>query len=450
MDSALGGALQKRDQEHPTDAELEGLFRKAASNGHVRGDALVVRHLLRGCATCKDRSRTHLAPRSGYDYGAAFVGAERALNDFFAVGRLPQVAPEILLDELRSMPENSREDLARSEQRFANVGLVDLLIESSHATRYKNTDEMLSLASLARVVAEVCTVEETGSASRLADLKGRAWGHLGNSLRVCGQLREAEEALSTAEKYLRQGTGDPPLRARLLEQKASLRTFQGRYAEAIDLAESAADVYQEIGQLHDFASSLVHKAMACIYAGEPESAVVVLNQAIPLIDSERNPHLLLAACHNLVVSYVALDKPDQALSLYFETRGLYKDFEDDLILLRAGWQEGQLLRDLGHLQAAEAALLHARKGFVERNLAHEVALVSLDLAWVYVKLGRIEDLKQTVTEAIPIFQALRVGREAIAALLQLQHAEGQEQKALEIIRLLNTRLSPLHRNNTNK
>jgi tetratricopeptide (TPR) repeat protein len=446
VDSALGGALQNREHEHPTDAELEGLVQGAALNGHVRPHVQVVRHLLQGCPTCKDRSRTHLAPQAGYDYGASFAGAERALADFFATGRPSQMTPEILLSELRAAPEDHQENLVKSDRRFASVGLVDLLIESSHATRYKNTSEMLSLAALARVVADACTVEETGSDSRLADLKGRAWGHFGNSLRVCGQLREAEEAIATAEEYIRKGTADPPLRARLLEQKASLRTSQGRYPDAIELAEQAADVYREIGQMHNFATALVHKAIACQYAGEPENGITMLNQAIPLIDPEKNPHLLLAACHNLVVSYVALDKPEQALSLYYETRGLYKDFEDDLILLRAGWQEGQLLRDLGHLEAAETALLQARQGFEERNLAQEAALVSLDLAWVYVKLGRIEQLKQTVTQAIPIFQALRVGREAIAALLQLQHAEGQEQKALELIHLLNTRLSPLHRN----
>jgi hypothetical protein len=66
-----------------------------------------------------------------------------------------------------------------------------------------------------------------------------------------------------------------------------------------------------------------------------------------------------------------------------------------------------------------------------------------------VKLGWIDKLKETVTEMVPIFRALGVGREVLAALLQLQHAEGQEQKALELIRLLNTRLSPLHRT-TNK
>lgn len=409
----------------------------------VRGNTQVIQHLIRECSTCQERSRAHLSPKDGYDYSAAFACAERNLSEFFAMGRAPEAPPEILLAELRSLPESDQLAWVSAGRRYANSGLVEILIESSHAIRYRDIQEMVRLADLAREAAEVCTVEDAGSPSKLADLRGRAWGHFGNSLRVCGEAREAGEALATSQRYISEGTGDPPLRARLLEQQSSLRMLQGSYPHAIELAAEAAVIYQEIGQMHEFASALVHNAIACHYAGDSDEAVAILNRAIPLIDHEKNPHLLLAACHNLVFSYTALDLHEQALSLYFEIRDLYREFEDDLNLLRMCWQEGQLLREMGHLQAAEAALLQARDGFQQRNLAHDMAMVSLDLAWVYVKLGRTDSLKQTVAEAIPIFTALRVGREVLAALLQLQHAAGQERQALELIRMLNTRLAPL-------
>jgi tetratricopeptide (TPR) repeat protein len=448
VNSRVGGA-HEYEHEHPTEAEVRSLL-KEKSSASTPGAARVVRHLLKECAACQERSRAQLRPKGGYDYNVAFIGAERKLSDFFAEGRSYPVAADILGAELRSLPETEQKNRAGEDQRFRSRELVELLIESSHAARYSNVSEMLQLAELAELVAEACTVEDTGSAAKLADLRGRAWGHFTNPLRISGRLQDAEEAITTAQRYVEAGTGDPSLRARTLEQKASLRKSQGRYPEAIELAEESAAIFFEIGQTHDFASALVHKALACHYAGMAEESVDVLNRAIPLIDPETNPHLLLAACHNLVFSYIALDLPEQALSLYFEARDLYKEFEDDIILLRASWQEGQLLRDLGHLTAAETTLLQARKGFVERNLAHEVAMVSLDLAWVYVKLGRTDSLKQTVAEAVPIFTSLRVGREALAALLQLQHAAGQEQQALELIRMLNTRLAPLASRNAGK
>ncbi|HSS51021.1 MAG TPA: hypothetical protein VLX28_18935 [Thermoanaerobaculia bacterium] len=427
----------------------------------------VVRHLLAECPACQERLRQigwpqdrlerllriscseseegesagiFSAPAQSYDQ--AFGKAERSLDAFFAPVRPLEEAPEHLLAELESLPAEEQIRRTGSDSRFAVSQFVHFLIDRSHAVRYQAPETMLHLADLARMAAEACVSEAVGGELRLADLQAWAWGHYGNSLRVCGRLREAEEALTRAATLREEGTGDPPLHARLLEQMASLSTFQRRFEAAVSLADAAGQIYRDLGEAHLLASSLVHKAIAELYSGETESAVDILNQAIPLIDHEGDPHLLLAACHNLVHCYLGLDRPEQALSIYSETRELYKEFSDSLIQLRVGWQEGQLLRELGHLRAAETSLLQARSGFMERGLMYEVAVVSLDLTALYVKMHSIEEVRQIVVAAVPIFRALGVDREALASLLQLQQVADQEQEALELIRFLNARIEP--------
>jgi tetratricopeptide (TPR) repeat protein len=453
--------------DHPTVEDLESFLRNASRPGHAARNARILRHLLADCSDCRDQlqvlgwtearlerlvylpggtfrtSESLMSEKGEYDYSRAFAKAEQAITDFLVVAPLPAVPLEQLLKELDQVPRNAQITLVEEDGRFASPRLAQTLFERSHAARYADPETMLHWAGIARSIATRCGPESQGSTAKLSDLRARAWGHYGNALRVVGRLREAEEAMITAQGYLEAGTGDPALKARLFEQLASLHTFQRRLDAAISTLAEAAEIYRQIGETHALARTLVQQAIAFLYSGEPESAVALLNHAIPLIDHEGDPHLLLAACHNLVRCYIDLEQPQRALSLYSETRNLYKEFNDSLILLRAGWQEGQLLRDLGHLRAAETVLLRAQGGFMERGLMYEVALVCLDLAALYVKLKAIDDLKQTVTATVPIFRALGVDREALASLLQLQQVADKEQQAMELIRFLSARLEPL-------
>ena len=446
---------------HPTSNDFDLFLRGTSNSGSAARNARVLRHLLAGCTACRqhlkeigwERSRLEslvhtpsvepvdrLHKSGNYNYEAAFAKVDRAVSALLAKEQPAVRTTEDLLTELLSCPEK-----ASHESRFAIPQVAKALIDRSHAVRYQNPEEMLHLASTARTVAEKCPSSGPDSELQLADLRARAWAQLGNAFRVSGRPRESEEAFTTAQGYRREGTGDPALKAWLLEKIIPLYIFKGRFDEAIELSEEAGRIYRELSEAHLLASTMVQKAIACLYKGDTESAIPTLNQAIPLIDHEVDPHLLLAACHNLLRAYIDLDRPEQARCLYSEIRPLYQEFTDSMILLRAAWQEGQLLRDLGHLRAAEETLLRARKGFLEKNLAFEVAAVSLDLAAIYVRLGLVEEVKSTVTTALPIFRALEVGREALASLLQLQQVADQEQQALELIRTLNARIQPLAR-----
>jgi tetratricopeptide (TPR) repeat protein len=274
----------------------------------------------------------------------------------------------------------------------------------------------------------------------MEDLQARTWRQYGNALRVAGQLREAEEAFEVAYDHLKRGTGDPILKALHAEHVAPLYYIQRRYSDAISKTSEAAAIYRELGEVQALARTIVTEAIACLYSGDPEGAIRRLNQALPMIDHEEDPHLLLAACHNLVCCYVNLDRPESALALYLESKDLYQEFSDPLIRLRYSWQEGALLRDLGQLRTAENTLQHTRAGFLEKGLTVEAAEVSLDLAAVYVKLKAFDDLKETVSATAVIFRALGMDRDALASLLQLQQVAHEEQRALELVRSLAAQL----------
>lgn len=452
--------------DHPSAGELESFVRGAPGSRSATRNLRILRHLLADCGQCRalldtlgwfgsrlerlistsidtpaesNKDSGHLSVTLSYD--SAFAKAERAVDALLAEVPEPKAPIHLLLAELDHLGLEKALTL-ENPSRYAHPDLVLRLVDRSNSLRFSDPQSMLQDAQASLAIASRCTPDLCGSSERLADTLALAWSQLGTALRIGSQLREAEEAGEKALAFMKQGTGDPILRMGIFRQISAIHQFHRRFEQSIELLRAAGAIAREIGDSHALATALVQEAVSTTYAGDAEGAVRLINLAIPLIDQEIDPYLLLFACHNLVRCYIDLDRPEQALALLSEFRDLYHEIKDKNVSLKVAWQEGQLLRDLGHPQAAETTFLRVREGFAESGMMYEVAVVSLDLASVYIRQGRVEDVQRTLETTIPVFRSLGVERETLAALLQLQQVGGQQQRALELVRFLNSRIQP--------
>jgi tetratricopeptide (TPR) repeat protein len=398
---------------HPSLEDLTEFLEGRVSAQTFNRDARIVRHLLADCPTCRNllkRVQRRPAEPPSYDYEAAFATAAALSLEFLSSGR--KSGPGIPRQPSPSAARFSRASPHRARE----------LLAASHTQRYVNPDEMLRFAEAARYEADACLAADAGGEAALEDLRGWCWGQYGNSLRVRGQLEESRLALETAEEHRVSGTGDPRLRARLLEQRAALAIFLRQLDLAIKLNEEAVHIYRKMGSFQLLAAARIGSAIAHLYAGHPATAIQILERTIPLIDSNENKDLLLAACHNLVHCYIDLGRPDEALACHLRLQDLYRDCRDPLILLRGSWLEGLLLREVGHLRNAETALKRAREGFLQRGLTYEGAIISLELAELYWKTGELEKIEEIVKETEITFQALGVDVRILRPLHQFWEA----------------------------
>jgi tetratricopeptide (TPR) repeat protein len=414
---------------HPTLPELHSLLRDPGTEEGVREGSGALRHLLRGCASCRAYLRSKMVPgdrlpeepdlrsiEPDREYDAAFAASEEMVALFTSPSSLDSLN-ELLTHQGAARP------FPRSHRSVPR--LIKWLVASSHAIRFDDPEKMLNLANMARLAAEACTPAATASRHKLADLRAGAWSQFGNALRVRGFLREAEQAFVTAHREHGMGTGDPEIRARMLQHIVSLHIYDGRLQDGARAAEEACSIFRRLGNYHQLATSLIQKGIVRIYQGNPEESFLLCKQALPLIDFDEEPEILLAARHNLLRSYIDLGNTAEAVALAHETDEMFAGLRNPLLLLRLRWQEGEMLRDLGHLQGAAQKMSEARQGFLQWGMPYEFAVISLDLSNVYSQQGAAHEVEQIARETVPLCQALQLKKATMALLLQAGEASGR-------------------------
>ncbi len=395
---------------------------------------LVIPHFLTLCPVCRERHAEILRVQKevGHWDPETAVTERREAPELWA-----RLSDRSYADQLREVEES--EDLHA-------WGLCQLLLQKSREATFSDPARGLELANLALRV-----VRHLGSAydpSWVLDLRARCFAYLGNARRVLGELRSAEDAFVKAEDCLARSTsGNIEAQAEILDLKSSLRRAQRRLDEALDLIDRALSLYHEAGEEHGIAKSLLQRAKILEESGDLAGAIDLLRRTAEEIDPVREPQLSTYSRFNLLIALLLAEHYEEAEHLLPATEALLREMGQPLDLVRLRWAEGNIHLGRGRLGPAEAAFREVQRELLDRQMGYDAALVSLDLARLFVQEGCTEDLKRLAAEMMPVFQSRDVHREAILALMMFQRACEEERLTLDLVRQISGFLRKEQRGN---
>jgi len=396
----------------------------------------VVRHLLDGCPVC---SALPASRALGFEYAAAFDAVEQDLEERRqALARERAEAPE-QLREIAVQPFYRQWIMVTDSPRFRTWGFCELLLDACREWGFQDPPRALQMARLGVEAADRLDRERYGEA-RVNDLRARAWAIQANAERILTDFRAAEKSFDRAERLLGEGTGEPLDVAFHLLLKASLFGHQQRFAEAFGLLDRVERIAQRCDDRHLRGKALIARGFLACMAQEPELSLRHLREGLQSVDPEREPRLMVAACHNLVLGLTESGHAREAADLLEHSRPLYQSLGDRMNLIRLTWLEGKIALGCEDLDRAEALLLEARSLLAERGLGYDTALLGLDLARLYARQGRGAEMRRLAEEMLPIFRSRAIGREAVSALIVFQNAAALERVTLGIVQELSDSL----------
>ncbi|MFL6262593.1 MAG: hypothetical protein ACJ76Y_23080 [Thermoanaerobaculia bacterium] len=405
--------------EHYSRDELSAFSRGdiSAEDRHA-----LMRHLLGGCERCSSELAALLRVEDdGYDAGYD-VAIERVRR---SAGKLVRKhhAEKARIEESAThlSKDSSTISRPRSRKKKVDVKTVENLLAQSWALRYENPSEMVRYAVLAVKCSEKLDARAYGR-EQVLDLRGRALAELGNAYRVLDQLDAAEQKLEQATRFLDLGSGDRDLYMRLLEFEASLLAARRRFGRAAIYLLEVYEYRRARGDQHLAGRAMIQRGLYMGYAGNPEQALRLLEEGLSLVDREQEPELVYAAVHNQLHFIIDCGRFIEARTFRLRHSNILS--RDNGRLNRARLQElgGRVEAGMGKPDRAEAIFREVKREFEELERPYPASIVGLDLSATLLAQDRPDEAGEVVMQAHRVFKALRINREAVAAVLILFHA----------------------------
>lgn len=272
--------------------------------------------------------------------------------------------------------------------------------------------------------------------------QGYAWGFIGNALRVSSDLSGAEVAFSTSRRLWPRdaASGDSKFAQwRLLSLEASFRRDRRQFADALCLLDQA----NRSAPVAERGAILLSRALVLATSGHVEDSIATLRAASPYIDASGDLRNQWAVRFNLVAGLCQLGQYDEAEGALPELHVLAQDVRNDLDSLRLQWLTARVWAGLGRREQATIEFEQVQRGFAQRRMSYDAALVSLDLAIAYLDQDRHASVQALARDCAWIFQSQGVARETLAALAIFCEAAESNRATIDLVRALLGRLQAL-------
>jgi tetratricopeptide (TPR) repeat protein len=389
------------------------------------------RHLMKLCPTCNEEVTAFQQERAApANYDTAFrvlpVVLERHAAD---LETKTGAARKDLRALLRLAPEERRHRIHRASTRFRGVTLARMLLDEAKRHMPAEPHAVYELAETAEAV-----LMRTPDTPGLYDLFARAVAYRANAERAKGDLLAAGDTLRNARGLIRnKGVTDPVVYAEVDWIEGALRKDQRQFKEAEELLVRAVNLYGLTGTKEESAQPLITLGLLYYDRGDYRKAIEVTRVSAEMMSPKTDPRFYLCARHNLALFLAESGDYSAAAEILHEDARLYHKFPDLWTNLRQTWLKGKIAWGLGDLAEAERLLGEARNGFILQNIGYDAAMVSVDLALIYVQQKRTRELKRLADEMHQIFAAGDVHREAVAALLLFEDAVREEKLTAKVV-----------------
>ncbi|HSM56550.1 MAG TPA: tetratricopeptide repeat protein [Candidatus Sulfomarinibacteraceae bacterium] len=248
-----------------------------------------------------------------------------------------------------------------------------------------------------------------------------------------GSLRDAAGHYRSALAHWPQA--DRVGRGRVLRKLGACRWMLGQHQEAMELLESARDLFQAAGQDEALAATLRLSARVCWEVGQADRAGELHEQALSILEGGPENEELAWALAGMASYHMHLLDYEAAVALGERALAIARRLDTDELIIQCLCDLGSALSGMGDWDGL-ALERESLERALELNRPHDAGRAYLYLAEGLTYLGRYDQARETLDEALAFAQRLHlpyIAESAQNELVKLEWLNGRWSDALDYV-----------------